>query len=121
MALFNFIKKEEKLKEGSCTCNGGCSTSEAKKQTSFCYGEDADSIFCVKVLGSGCSSCHQLYENTKVAIKNAGVSVEVEYVTDMEKVMKYGVMRMPALVINEKVVSVGRILKANEVEELLHK
>ena len=52
-------------------------------------------------------------------MKNAGLAVEVEYVTDMEKVMAYGAMSMPVLVVNEKVVSVGRVLKPAEVEKLL--
>ena len=47
--------------------------------------------------------------------------VEVEYITDMEKVMGYGVMSMPAIVVNEKVVSMGKVLKATDVEKLLHK
>lgn len=44
----------------------------------------------IKVLGSGCKACHELYENTKEAVKNAGLSVEVEYITDLEKVMGFG-------------------------------
>ena len=50
-----------------------------------------------------------------------GLSIEVEYITDLQKVMEYGVMSMPALVVNEKVVSMGKVLKANDVEKLLHK
>ena len=50
-----------------------------------------------------------------------GLSIEVEYITDMQKVMEYGVMSMPALVVNEKVVSMGKVLKANEVELFLKK
>ena len=45
----------------------------------------------------------------------------MEYVTDMEKVMTYGAMRMPALVINEAVAAMGKVLKASEVEQLLRK
>lgn len=45
----------------------------------------------------------------------------MEYITDMEKVMAYGVMSMPAIVINEKVVSMGKVLKVTEVENLIHK
>ena len=71
------------------------------------------------MLGAGCKSCHELYENAQAAVKNAGLAVEVEYVTDMEKVMAYGAMSMPVLVVNEKVVSVGRVLKPAEVEKLL--
>ena len=62
-----------------------------------------------------------MLENTQAALKNMGLSIEPEYVTDMEKIMAYGVMSMPALVVNEKVVSMGKILKAADVEKLLHK
>lgn len=78
-----------------------------------------EGICCIKVLGSGCRNCHTLWENTKEAVKNLGLSLEVEYVTDMEQIMAYGVMSMPALVANEKVVSTGKVLKAAEVERLL--
>ena len=50
-----------------------------------------------------------------------GLSVEVEYITELSRVAEYGVMSMPALVVNDKVVSMGKILKAAEVEELFHK
>ena len=75
----------------------------------------------IKVLGSGCKFCHELYENTKEAVKNIGLSVEVEYVTDLEQVMGYGVMSMPGLVVDEKVASTGQVLKTADVEKLLHK
>lgn len=57
--------------------------------------------------------------STKEAVANKGIDTDVEYITDMEKVMSYGVMSMPALVIDGKVVSAGKVLKAKEVEELL--
>ena len=75
----------------------------------------------IKVLGSGCKFCHELYEDTKEAVKNIGLSVEVEYVTDLEQVMGYGVMSMPGLVVDEKVASTGKVLKTADVEKLLHK
>ena len=50
-----------------------------------------------------------------------GLSIEVEYITDMQKVMEYGVMSMPALVFNEKVVSMGRVLKASDIAALLRR
>ena len=78
-----------------------------------------EGICCVKVLGAGCKSCHELYENTQAAVKAAGLELEVEYVTDMEKIMAYGVMSMPAIVVNETVVSSGKVLKTAEVEKLL--
>ena len=80
-----------------------------------------DGICRIKVLGSGCKSCHALLEATQEAVHSMGFTIEVEYVTDMEKIMRYGVMSMPALVVNEKVVSMGKVLKSNDVIALLHK
>ena len=121
MALFNFGKKKEDAKTPACACSCGCATSEATEVVNTCCGEAANGICCIKVLGSGCKSCHALLEAAKEAVKNMGLSVEVEYVTDMEKIMEYGVMSMPALVVNENVVSMGKVLKAADVEKLLHK
>lgn len=83
--------------------------------------EDENGICCIKVLGSGCASCHAQFENAQEAVKKMGLSVEVEYVTDLQKIMEYGVMSMPALVVNEKVVAMGKALKPADVEKLLHK
>lgn len=47
------------------------------------------------------------------------MGIEVEYVTDLQKIMEYGAMSMPALVINEKVVSVGRVLKPSEISAMI--
>ena len=88
-----------------------------KKDTGF--KGNLTEVKSVKVLGAGCKACHELYENTRKAIKNAGMDIEAEYITDMEKVMSYSVMSMPALVINEKVVSFGRVLKPEEIEKML--
>lgn len=71
----------------------------------------------IKVLGSGCKSCHQLYDNTLKAVEGTGI--EVEYITDLQRIMEYGAMSMPALVINEKVVSVGRVLKPAEISAMI--
>lgn len=115
MALFNFGKKKEEKKP--CCC---CGSAPAEKAPTCC-GTTQKGIRSVKVLGAGCKSCHALYENAKAAVAAMGLSVEVEYITDMEKVMGYGVMSMPAVVVNEKVVSMGKVLKAADVEALLRK
>ena len=70
----------------------------------------------VKVLGVGCASCHEQYEQAKAAVKSMGLDVEVEYITDLQKVVGYGAMSMPALVVNEKVVAMGKVLKAADVD-----
>ena len=131
MALFNFGKKKEEKKVSACCCGGaeatveeksGCccgSAPKADNSTSCCCGSSAKGISSIKILGAGCKSCHEQYENAKAAVKAMGLSVEVEYITDMEKVMAYGVMSMPAIVVNDKVVAFGKVLKTAEVEKLL--
>lgn len=121
MSLFHFGKKKEEKNTSACACTCGCQTSEAREIANDCCPEAKDGICCIKVLGAGCKSCHELYENAKEAVKAMGLSVEVEYITDMQKVMEYGVMSMPAVVVNEKVVSMGKVLKAADVEKLLRK
>ena len=121
MSLFNFGKKKEEKKTPASACNCGCPTSEVTQITNDCCGKAVNGICCIKVLGAGCPSCHQQYENAKEAVRNLGLSVEVEYITDMEKVMEYGVMSMPAFVVNEKVVSMGKVLKAADVVNLFKK
>ena len=73
----------------------------------------------IKVLGLGCKTCHKQYENAQAAVQALGLPIDVEYITDMEKVMSYGAMSMPAIVVNEKVVSMGKVLKTADVEKLL--
>ena len=114
MGLFGFGKKKE-AEQSACCCGGG----QAAEPANTCCGAPVDGICCVKVLGAGCKSCHEQYENAQAAVKALGLNVEVEYVTDMEQVMAYGVMRMPAIVVNERVVSMGKVLSAAEVEKLL--
>ena len=128
MALFNFGKKKEEKKAPTCCCTAsqaeetaGCCGSVSKEEESAgcCCGAPVEGICCVKVLGAGCKSCHEQYENAKAAVKALGLDLEVEYITDMEKIMGYGVISMPAIVVNEKVVSMGKVLKAADVEKLL--
>jgi small redox-active disulfide protein 2 len=121
MALFGFDKKKKEKQTPDCTCNCGCPTEKSAEIANECCGEAVDAICCIKVLGAGCASCHQQYEYAKEAVKNMGLDIEVEYITDMAKVIEYGVMSMPALVVNEKVVSMGKVLKTADVERLLHK
>ena len=122
MALFNFgKKKDEKQETSGCACSCSCGAIEASDiQTPYCPQAETG-ICCIKVLGAGCKSCHEQYENAKEAVKSMGLSVEVEYITDMQRVMEYGVMSMPAIVVNEKVISMGKVLKAADVEKLLRK
>lgn len=119
MTLFNLGKKKAETTQPKCACHGDCPTSESIESKNNCCSEVESGICCIKVLGSGCKTCHTQYDNVKKAVETLGFDIEVEYITDMEKVMNYGVMSMPAIVINEKVVSMGKLLKSVDVEKLL--
>ncbi|MGN1101208.1 MAG: thioredoxin family protein [Huintestinicola sp.] len=100
MSLFGFMKKTE----------------EKKRPVNKAL---IAKIKSVKVLGAGCKNCHILYENVKKALEAMSIPVEAEYITDMAKIAEYGVMSMPVIVVNGKVVSQGRVLKPSEVGRLL--
>ena len=126
MSLFGLGKKKEVKIEPACACNGEIATYEASscccggQQVENCCDGD-NKLTSIKVLGAGCKSCHEQYENVKKAIEELGLGIEVEYITDMEKVMAYGVMSMPAIVVNETVASMGKVLKNAEVIKLFEK
>ena len=73
----------------------------------------------VKVLGPGCPNCKVLEANIKKALEELKIKADVEKVTDIAKIMEYGIMSTPALVIDEKVVSYGRVLSPNEIKKFL--
>jgi len=73
----------------------------------------------IKVLGTGCAKCKKLEENVKNVMKEYNISGEVEKVTQIEDIMKYGIMMTPGLVINGKVVSSGNIPKDEQILEWL--
>lgn len=116
-----FAKKKEKKTSPSCACTGSAEELVKPANAATCCGGEKDGICCIKVLGSGCKSCHALLEATQEAVAAMGLDTEVVYVTDMQDIMEYGVMRMPALVVNEQVVSMEKVLKAGDVEDILRK
>ena len=73
----------------------------------------------IKVLGSGCTSCRKLEENTKKAVEELGIDATIEKVTDFKQIMAYGVMKTPALVVDEKVKIMGRVATADEIKKHL--
>lgn len=114
MSLFGFGKKKEEENKTSCCCGNSKNASVVNTNIS---GE----IKSIKILGTGCKSCHEQYQNVINAAAEMGLATDIEYITDMEKVMAYGVMSMPAIVVNEKVVSMSKVLKTADVIKLLRK
>ncbi|MCP4176813.1 MAG: thioredoxin family protein [bacterium] len=76
----------------------------------------------IKILGAGCSKCAKLESNAKEAVKNLNIGdAIIEKVEDLEEIMNYNVMLTPALVVNNEVISSGKLLKAREIESILSK
>ena len=73
----------------------------------------------IKVLGGGCNKCETLLSHTKEAISNTGVEADVEYITGFAEIASYGIMSTPALMIDDKIVSMGKVLKCKDIEKLL--
>jgi small redox-active disulfide protein 2 len=73
----------------------------------------------IKILGTGCPKCKALEENAKKAVQVLSIDAGIEKVTDLNKIMEYGVMMTPALVIDEKVKSAGKVLTQDQIKKLL--
>jgi small redox-active disulfide protein 2 len=74
----------------------------------------------VKILGTGCTNCKNLEKATINALAELNIPADVEKVEDIQKIMAYGIMRTPGLVIDGKVVLAGRIPNNEELKELLN-
>jgi small redox-active disulfide protein 2 len=75
----------------------------------------------IKVVGTGCRKCKALLAATEEAVKTTGVQAEIEYVTDMMKIAETGLLSTPGLIIDNKIVSSGKVLEAQDVAELIEK
>ena len=102
MGLFGFSKKKD---APSCKWE--------------CHSETAEQDAPVKVLGSGCDKCRALEKAAIEALKESGREPRVQHVSDFAEIAKYGVMQTPALVVDGKVVSYGKVLSKEEVLKLL--
>jgi len=113
MSLF---KKKEKSEEAACCCGGSCMPEDMEKAESA-KGDGAR----IKILGTGCAKCQALEAATKDALAEMEQDISIDHVTDFAQIVAYGVMTTPALVIDEKVVSYGKVLKKDEVKKILGK
>ncbi len=75
----------------------------------------------IKVLSGGCSCCSQLYAHVEQAVDDLDIDCQPEFVYDINVALKYEVLQMPALVINEKVMSQGSELSVEKVKDMLRK
>ncbi len=75
----------------------------------------------IKILGMGCPKCKKLEEHVRQAVKEIGIEATIEKVQDVQQIMAYGVMQTPALVVDEKVVSYGKVLTPENIKQFLKK
>ncbi len=73
----------------------------------------------IEILGSGCPNCRTLESRAMQALEETGIAAEIRKVTDYAAIASYGVMHTPAMVIDGKVVSAGRVLKLEEIKSLI--
>ena len=104
-----------KKKEEACCCGDSC-TPETMAQA-----EAAKTAAGVKVLGSGCAKCNALEDAVRAALTELGMDTAIDHVTDFTQIAAYGVMTTPALVVDGKVVSYGKVLKKEEAKALIQK
>ena len=112
MGLFG----KKTAKEETPCCAGSLGAEHmAKAETAKSEGPS------VKVLGSGCAKCNQLEAAAKAALEQLGMDTAIDHVRDFAQIAAYGVMSTPALVVDGKVVSYGKVLKTEEVVAILQK
>lgn len=105
----------KKKAEKSCCCAKNCMSktiqdTEIKKEKKG-----------IKILGSGCAKCIKLEKAARTALSELQLDYELEHITDFEEIAGYGVMSTPALVLDGKVISYGKVLTSEEIKSLLIK
>ncbi len=73
----------------------------------------------IQILGTGCAKCQQLAANARAAVESVGGGFEIQKVTDIQKIVEFGVMSTPALALDGKVLAAGRVLSAAEITKLI--
>ena len=73
----------------------------------------------IQILGTGCPKCKKLTENAEAAAKELGIEFEIEKVTGINEIMKFGVMMTPALAVDGEVKAVGKVLSPDEIKGML--
>ncbi|MBA7478203.1 hypothetical protein ES707_13624 [subsurface metagenome] len=73
----------------------------------------------IQVLGTGCPKCKKLAENAETAAKSLGIEYEIEKVTDINDIMRFGVMMTPALAVDGQVKTVGKVPSPEDIEKMI--
>ncbi len=110
-------------KKSSCCCGSQIEivpeNTDTKEPSACSCATDNSGKKVIKVLGTGCSSCKALYSTVQDAVAQLGIDATVEKEENLEKIMAYNVMSLPALVVDGKVVAKGQKLSVEQVKALL--
>jgi small redox-active disulfide protein 2 len=104
----------EIVEEPACCC--GSAPTESKEKSS---GTSGNKKVIIKIVGSGCAKCIKLAENTEAAAKELGLDYKIAKITDIAEIAASGIMTTPGLIVNEKIVSKGKVLSVEEIKPLL--
>ena len=115
--MMSIFKKKATVKVKAPCCCANKVTNESMKEAQ----EAKAGGLAVKILGGGCKKCNDLEKATVEALAQLGMETEVEHITDFAIIATYGVMTTPALVVDGKVLSYGKVLKTEEAMELIKK
>jgi small redox-active disulfide protein 2 len=111
--MARFGKKYKIEKTAACSC-GDCD-SKGTTEVEKVRGQGAS----IKILGSGCAKCNALEKATKAALEELKMDTAIDHLTDFAEIAAYGVMTTPALVVDGKVVSSGKVLKTDQIAKIL--
>jgi small redox-active disulfide protein 2 len=73
----------------------------------------------IEILGMGCATCNKLEDTVRQAVKETGIDAGIDHVTDIKKIMAYGVMTTPALAIDGKVVAAGKLPTLADIKKMI--
>lgn len=73
----------------------------------------------IEILGMGCATCNKLEDTVRQAVKETAIDAQIDHITDIKKIMAYGVMTTPALVIDGKVVAAGKLPSLADIKKMI--
>ena len=73
----------------------------------------------IQILGTGCPNCKKLAENAEIAVRQLGAEYQIEKITDINEIMKFGIMMTPALAVDGQVKVIGKVLSSEQIKQLL--
>lgn len=120
-ALLNRLSRKNYIPHGAHESYGRALLRAYKKHQGLAQGEASSDLLVIRVLGQGCTQCDQLEQNVMEVLSELDLPADLEHVRDIREIGNYGVMGTPALLINGKVMCVGRVPPKIRIKEWLEK